>query len=208
MERVTIPRGTLSMNTFPISEQGHSYRACSKDFNLTIFIEPPEKLRSYFDKASEVTRSSIDSSSYIYTPRFVEKNVHVGLSHHSAWLLSPPDIGAKPNLLTSGLMIPDLKVLDTIYKSNHLVGHIMISDYAKGKQFFSLWNPQIDGNGKTRYLGLITRIPDEPWKRPVVWVKMSSQEDETLFQENRQKLEEMMRSDLKFWWNTNGNSKK
>ncbi len=200
MEKVTIPKGTICIHAFPTSRQRDSYMACCDDYSVIVFIEAPRELSPYLQRAVETSRVRYDINRNIYTPCVIDKKVHEGLSHHKGWLLSPPGVNTKSELFVPGLLIPDLRVQSVIKREGRLIEYILVSDYADNQQFFGPPKPDLDERLETKYQGLVIGIPQDKRKRPVVRIKLDSSENEKVFKDNSETLEDITTSNLKFWW--------
>ena len=200
MSGIKIPKGTISIHTFPVCEQGYSYRTCCDDYSVNIFIKPPEELRQHIQRAAESPHTRYDTQKNVYTPCVIDKIVHRQLSHHRAWLLSPPEIDTNSELFVPGLLIPDLRLQEVIERGSRLMGYILISDYAGGQQFFAPPKAGIDTTSSTKYQGVVEEIPQDKRRKPVARIELSSNGNDRVFQDNAGKLEDIASSSLKFWW--------
>lgn len=200
MRKVTIPKGTISIHTFPVYKQGITYRTCCDDYSVSISIEPPLELSLYLERATEASVAPYGTERNIYTPCVVDRKVHEGLSHHKAWLLIPTKIDRESKLFVPGLLVPDLKLNYVIKREGKSIGSVLTSDYVGDQEFFAPTILNIDNPPDTKYQGLVIDTPQEKRKRPVVNIILSSEGNENIFQENSKKLEEIMKSNLKLWW--------
>lgn len=196
MGGITLPKGTVSIYTFPLYEQGDSYRTCCNDFHITIFIKPPNNLRKYFEKASK-NWSRDDNGTF--TPCVIERRVHRELPHHKAILLAPPNITEQSNLFATGLLVPDLEVSDIIDDSNSAGGYILKSNYLGAQKFYATPSKKLDTS--RTYQAIIETVYKDGRRKPTVRIFLGSNEDPNIFKENTKKLEEIANSKANFWWN-------
>ncbi len=205
MVGLTISKGTISVHSFPLFEQGDAYRCCCEDFSVLIFLKTIDRLRPYFDDATESwgkRRGRQDGrreNNNVYMPCMVEKRVHKELSYHSGRLLCPPNLRSRANLLAEGMIIPDLELYEVYRKNGQILGYVMNSAYAGDMRFF-VSPPEQEVKDGPRYMGMVRWTNENNKRFPVARINMSSENNDDLFRSNAEELEAIISSPLHFWW--------
>lgn len=203
MRGTTIPKGSISIHTFPLHPQGSAYRTHCGDYKVNLFIEPPNGLEPYFEEASK-NWGSCKGAEHTYTPCVIGRRTHRELSHHQAGLLAPPNVTKESELFVPGLAVSDLKIERCIGSSHDPKGYFLSSVYMGGQEFYVPPIPMLMELSSFPDIVFQGRIGDtynlNERKRPKIYLTIDSKNNPEIFIQNREKLAEIRGSSETFWW--------
>jgi len=128
--------------------------------------------------------------------RFYERH-----SDHTGEILIPPEIDENSPLFLPGLLVPDIRVHDEVMDhDNNPRFYVLRSEYLGDQDLYINAKILLRREADARYIGVIESIPEREGTRPRVRLTVSSKDNEPLFLENKQKLDEMLSSSSTFWW--------
>jgi len=209
MAYISFPRGLISIYSHPIGIVDDAFKIHSKDLEVSMYIDPPHGLDEYFHEAyMSWDKEGIE----VYTPCVVKTCVIDAFTHvpkseldNEAQLLLPPDTTEESDLFVSELVIPNLRICETIenkYQST-VLGYLLKSQLTPQKFFIS---PKkiCSGTEDIEYQGIIASVNRDVKRHPSLYITTDSRQDPRTFDGNREKLNELMElknSETRFWWN-------
>jgi len=196
------PTGTLLTDSFPIERRNNGYGLRSYgDPDYKIFVRDyPRKIEPLFRRAlNESSYLNVDTNIVVYMPTVHDGRPQGEHSDHCGRLLIPPKIDQKSELFFQGLVVPDMQLHDEVRRDGSLRGFILLSEYLGNQQLFTSQRKNIGDSPNTRYLGWIFEVGRR--RIPVVNIAISTDINETVFRENESKLELILNSSSRFWWN-------
>lgn len=193
MER-TIPKGSISIYTFPLFLQGDAYRTCCDDFSTALFIRPPRELEPYFEEACKTWGSDNPT----LTPCVIGRRTHRELPYHNARLLVPPYITEDSPLFVSGLVVPAVKM-----ERSTPNGYILSSDYLGPQRLYlSLSQAQIQNLQRAYFQVIIEEVYRDRRRHPKVSIVDNSPENSGIVEQNKHMLDKLkMVPKERLWWN-------
>lgn len=204
-------KGLISIYTSPILAQDRSthkgaYVTSCQDLDGidVLFLNIPQELQPFFDKR-------IENQYPMCTPCVVGECVDEEHSYHNATLLVPPGINRDSKLFRNGLVIPNMKIVGTVWK-----GYLMESEHLGPQRLFvpalrsfeTLKELDPDAWSKIRFQGIIYDAhKGEKRKRPFhpfIYTRENSITDKEILDENAKRMEglkeAMAKHEVKFWW--------
>jgi len=207
--------GTICVDTRCCAREGNAYRVIPTD--LPVDTDSPIDFFIRTDMLSYPVQGCMEASyrrsgsetcepgerCQVLLPVSVGRRTHREFQHYDVNLLVPPETVGNPILLSTGMVVPMLRVRHRLEGKKK--GFILASEYTGALQFYtgeySRLMESVSKNG-VEFQGIIWDIPGGK-RRPVVRIFTNSVSDPAVFEQNREMLEELRRkmaSGARFWW--------
>ncbi len=206
------PTGYISVKAKPIGvtkKDSNSYMLYCKGINVAAhygndtyaFVRHDPKLRAYIDKV-EVSGRML-SEEPIYTPCVIGDKCNQKKAHYFGNLLVPPNAGRREDLLSTGLIVPGMRIIGRVEKFGESSDYILASPFTEGLQYSCREVGRIkkleDGHD-VEFQGIIDKIPADG-KLPSILITFNSKDNGEIMEQNREAVESIKRSSSAFWWN-------
>jgi|SRR3989344_2909493 len=192
--------GTISTKTYLSGWKDNGCKAYSEDLGVFVFIEPFEQTHPYFRKIINGDHTPKNVS----VPCMITGEFSKVKSQYKATPLMPPQQTRDSKFFLSGLIVPELVILQEMVRNKKITGYTIWSPRYLGKQqFFS--NPsecivKAKKSPDTRFHGSVIEIESDTHKRPKVKLYRNSEEHPEIFRREEQCIEEILNSKTNFWW--------
>jgi len=205
MSSINYPVGTVLSSSFPERiERGHNraYRLRSfEDLGILIRVKnPPIELAPRFERALEEAPGLLAGGEEgVYVPSVLYGLVYSGRGLRNGKLLIPPGITIDSKFFVPGLAVPDMTVHEVVGPDESPTGYVFRSEYLGPQDLFAPNSEVINDNDAT-YAGIVKDTQTGKERHPTVTIIASSKSNPNLFRDNKRKLDEIVNSSRRYWW--------